>query len=269
MPCAGPLNQQSWRWAHSKFLELDASMSTFAPAITKQTNVHNAMTASMSTFAGVLTKKTLYLLSASMSTFSGALKRFTGYLLTSSMSTFSGVLTKRTTYLLPASMSTFSASLGRIFGRVLSASMATFSGSLVKRTSKTFAAAMSNFSASVVKKTSKTIIAVMSSMSGFLSFLPPFSSTVLGRLFPVDYIPKPQQPGGPGTPVTAPTETIGELAAGFLKPGCTHSPNHWEIVRESYGGIAYVIFKCPTCGYVQKFMKASDYDGSTDPFNWY
>lgn len=274
MPCAGLLNQQSWRWAHSKTLELDAGMSALSAVLPKQTNVNNSTTTSMSTFSGSLTKLISYILSASTSNFSGALTKLTSYILTASTSNFSGALTKLTSYLLSASTSNFAGAVTRFTARVFNASMSLFSGSLIRRISFILNGSMNTFSGLLVRAhvILITFLASMSSFSGsVLGTVFTFAQSLIGRLFPVSYIPQPQQPGGIGTPVTMPTETIGEQLAGFLRPGCNHATNHWEIVRLSHAGVSYVLKKCPTCGYVQDVMLASDYDNQTtgDPFNWY
>ncbi len=86
---------------------------------------------------------------------------------------------------------------------------------------------------------------------------------VVGELRPVSYGLICAQPGGVGTPVTDPTNSVGEINGKFF-PGCGHSINHWDIEQVVEGGTAKKLIKCPQCGYVQSIKPLSvvnDNDG--------
>jgi hypothetical protein len=75
----------------------------------------------------------------------------------------------------------------------------------------------------------------------------------VGSLAPVSFVPPPYQPGGPGTPVVFPFETVNNFLnekTGMFYPGCGHSIMHWEIAWCSVGGVPSAIVKCPLCGYI-------------------
>lgn len=74
---------------------------------------------------------------------------------------------------------------------------------------------------------------------------------ILGELLPVPYLPSSSQPGGPGTIVTDPTQTVQEKN-GFYYPGCGHSVNSYDVSRSAVGGVPSAIVKCPVCGYVEQ-----------------
>lgn len=67
------------------------------------------------------------------------------------------------------------------------------------------------------------------------------------------YVPKPLQPGGPYTPVTAPTQKQGELI-GPVYPGCGHSNNSIEVISAAVGGVQSAILRCTMCGYVARII---------------
>lgn len=82
----------------------------------------------------------------------------------------------------------------------------------------------------------------------------------VGDLIPIPYLPKPSQPGGPGTPITDPVQTVYEKN-GFYYPGCGHSINSYDVVREAVDGIPSAIARCPICGWVEIiFTPASLFD---------
>lgn len=87
---------------------------------------------------------------------------------------------------------------------------------------------------------------------------------VIGELLPVLYLPKSDQPGGIGTVVTDPTQTV-EEQNGLYHPGCGHSVNSYDVSRAAVGGITSAIVKCPICGYVEAiFTPASLFDNLPD-----
>lgn len=79
---------------------------------------------------------------------------------------------------------------------------------------------------------------------------------VTGQLFPprTGAYPPAVQPGGPGTPVTAPVQTTNELGLWFA--GCGHSFNHWMVSFTSWAGVCgnSALMACPLCGYVQRIL---------------
>ena len=75
----------------------------------------------------------------------------------------------------------------------------------------------------------------------------------VGSLQPVSWLPPPYQPGGPGTPVIFPAETVNTQLnekTGMFFPGCGHSIMHWEISWDSLGGQPVALVKCPLCGWI-------------------
>ena len=88
---------------------------------------------------------------------------------------------------------------------------------------------------------------------------------VVGDLLPEPYQPKPKQPGGPGTPVTDPTQTVGEHVGMFM-PGCSHSINSYNIQQTTIDGIQQILACCPMCGWVQRILPATTFDA--DPFTF-
>jgi hypothetical protein len=88
----------------------------------------------------------------------------------------------------------------------------------------------------------------------------PFGGTeadpVVGQIYNVDLIgiyPSAVQPGGIGTPVTMPAQSLGEKNGKFF-PGCGHSIMSWEILSHPVGGIRSAIICCPLCRYVQRII---------------
>lgn len=83
----------------------------------------------------------------------------------------------------------------------------------------------------------------------------PFLPTIiLGQLYPNDgTTPVPKQPGGPGTPVTMPTETPGE-AVGQWGLGCGHFVMSLELVSAQIGGVTTCLVLCPMCKFVQRLI---------------
>lgn len=76
------------------------------------------------------------------------------------------------------------------------------------------------------------------------------ANVVVGQLDPVDYVPKPVQPGGIGTPVTMPTQTVAEHNGRFM-PGCGHSIMAYEVDHIAISGVPSALVKCPLCGWIQ------------------
>jgi len=109
------------------------------------------------------------------------------------------------------------------------------------------------------------------------------SSPVVGQLIPEPYQPTPKQPGGPGTPVTDPTQKVDEKT-GMFSPGCGHSINSYDIKQLSvdqtvtgygvgnYGTGPYGVSQtksvamkaavCPVCGWIQQILPVADFDNS-------
>ncbi len=75
---------------------------------------------------------------------------------------------------------------------------------------------------------------------------------VIGQLFPSpsSTYPAAKQPGGVGTAVTDPAQTINEKT-GYFFPGCGHSIRSWLITRVAIGGVPSALVQCPVCSYVQ------------------
>lgn len=61
------------------------------------------------------------------------------------------------------------------------------------------------------------------------------------------------QPGGVGTPVTDPTQTVEERTGKFA-PACGHSINSWDIFRAAVGGVPSALITCPLCWYIQSIV---------------
>lgn len=77
---------------------------------------------------------------------------------------------------------------------------------------------------------------------------------VMGGLYGWDYLnmsPQPiLQPGGVGTPVTQPVQTIGEHNGQYVF-GCGHSVNHAEYFQYADAqGTRWSGVRCPLCFYV-------------------
>lgn len=105
---------------------------------------------------------------------------------------------------------------------------------------------------------------------------------VVGGLYPKKTgYPQAQQPGGPGTPVTAPNQPaaaspplpnpypptipvyvgLPQEKLGRFFPGCGHSINSWEVVLSEVDGqpsqpCALVL--CPLCGYIQNIYSPAN-----------
>lgn len=80
-----------------------------------------------------------------------------------------------------------------------------------------------------------------------------FPPPEVGALQPVSFIPQPYQPGGPGTPVVFPFQTVNNFLdekTGRFFPGCGHSIMNWEISWDSLGGQPVALVKCPLCGWI-------------------
>lgn len=76
----------------------------------------------------------------------------------------------------------------------------------------------------------------------------------VGQLLPGDgCYPTPLQPGGPGTPVTMPSQTEGEMI-GLWVAGCTHWFNHWSVYSAEIGGQPTALICCPICLYIQRIV---------------
>lgn len=93
----------------------------------------------------------------------------------------------------------------------------------------------------------------------------------LGSLFnydtatgPEGFLPPAKQPNGPGTPVTDPVQSTGEILGQFGS-GCGHSFNSWEIASAAISGVRVAVIRCPLCQYVQRII--SPYDAIYDPAN--
>lgn len=83
---------------------------------------------------------------------------------------------------------------------------------------------------------------------------------IVGGLYPhPDYLPQPTQPGGTGTPVTDPSQTVDEHQGQFM-PGCTHSINTWMLIRDGVDGVPSDIVCCPMCGWIQQIQPAGFFD---------
>jgi hypothetical protein len=86
------------------------------------------------------------------------------------------------------------------------------------------------------------------------------ANPILGALYPAPYLPKSKQPGGPGTPVVDPTQTV-EEKNGYYYPGCGHSVNSYDVQQTSVNGIPSKLVTCPICGFLQAIITpASDFD---------
>jgi len=80
------------------------------------------------------------------------------------------------------------------------------------------------------------------------------SVVVVGQLVGhLIYVVGAQQPGGIGTAVTDPTQTVNE-ATGRFRPGCGHSINNYEVLQQSYAGCPAVLVTCPICSFLQKII---------------
>jgi hypothetical protein len=84
----------------------------------------------------------------------------------------------------------------------------------------------------------------------------PFLPTiVLGQLYRNDgTTPQAQQPGGPGTPVTMPLETQGEMI-GMWMAGCGHFFNVFSVYSAQIQGVTSALVCCPMCLYVQRIIQ--------------
>jgi hypothetical protein len=91
------------------------------------------------------------------------------------------------------------------------------------------------------------------------------SVPLIGQLFPEPYQPTPKQPGGIGTPVTDPLQTVYEKTGMFFG-GCGHSFNSWVIQQTSVGGVPQKLATCPLCGYCQQVLTVSAFDNN--PFTF-
>lgn len=87
----------------------------------------------------------------------------------------------------------------------------------------------------------------------------------IGELLLEPYIPPAVQPGGPGTPVTDPTQKPGELT-GMFTAGCSHFFNNWNIRQAAVNGVPMKIATCPLCGYVQSILTVAAFDNN--PFTF-
>lgn len=82
----------------------------------------------------------------------------------------------------------------------------------------------------------------------------------VGSLYPhPNYLPQPTQLGGPGNPVTDPTQTINERTGQF-NPGCTHSVNTYLIIRDGVNEQPSDLVCCPICGWIQQIFPAGYLD---------
>lgn len=83
----------------------------------------------------------------------------------------------------------------------------------------------------------------------------PFGTPIIvGQLYQNDgTTPQAQQPGGTGTPVTAPTQTSGEQL-GMWVAGCGHFFVNWEVYSAQIQGQTSGIITCPLCGFVQRIV---------------
>lgn len=83
----------------------------------------------------------------------------------------------------------------------------------------------------------------------------PFLPTIiLGQLYPNDgTTPVPQQPGGPGTPVTMPIEQPGEQLGNWTA-GCGHFFQNWMIYSAQIQGVTAALIVCPMCLYLQRIV---------------
>lgn len=76
----------------------------------------------------------------------------------------------------------------------------------------------------------------------------------VGMLLPGDgSYPKPIQPGGPGTPVTMPQQTQGEML-GLWVAGCGHWFNNYDIRTAEICGTPSALVCCPLCLYIQRII---------------
>lgn len=74
----------------------------------------------------------------------------------------------------------------------------------------------------------------------------------VGELYPTEYYPKFQQPGGIGTP-TFPEQQIGEKLGQF-SAGCGHFFQNWYVPSSAYLGIPSCYICCPICGWIQQIL---------------
>ena len=99
------------------------------------------------------------------------------------------------------------------------------------------------------------------------------SSVVVGQLHSqTSGYPPSQQQGGVGTPVTDPIQHIGPTSnikpdllfpinefTGRFRPGCGHSINSYEVLRELVSGCdASALIVCPICKYIQNIITPYD-----------
>jgi hypothetical protein len=77
---------------------------------------------------------------------------------------------------------------------------------------------------------------------------------VIGELMPQDIgYAKPVQPGGIGTPVTAPIQTVDELTGDFYF-GCGHSLRSIDVQIQGLAGCPTAFLRCPICKYLQRII---------------
>jgi hypothetical protein len=98
--------------------------------------------------------------------------------------------------------------------------------------------------------------------------IPALTPIVVGELFNGDLLamyPKASQPGGIGTPVTDPVQTVTEQNGRF-RPGCGHSIMSYDCIMSSVNCTPTMVIRCPVCGYVQRLMAPADfYNNTTNP----
>lgn len=78
---------------------------------------------------------------------------------------------------------------------------------------------------------------------------------VIGQLLPMPQgYAAPLQPGGIGTVVTSPAQTVNEAGMGRYRSGCGHGFNNWEIIKQKIACGQSALICCPTCRYLQRII---------------
>lgn len=93
----------------------------------------------------------------------------------------------------------------------------------------------------------------------------------VGMLYEINRpYPPAQQPNGPGTPVTDPTQppviytnppyvantnpTAWNERATMFSAGCNHCFQTWELIQVGINGVPMMLVCCPLCGFIQTIM---------------
>lgn len=81
------------------------------------------------------------------------------------------------------------------------------------------------------------------------------SALEVGQLYPQNgAYPRQAQPGGIGTPVTSPVQSINEKTGRYAS-GCGHFFNNWDVRKAAICQSAVALICCPICLYIQTIIR--------------